>query len=153
SFAYVGIYWNNHHHLMQACDRVDGRTLWANLHLLFWLSLTPFVTGWVGATSFATWPVAAYGFVLLMSGIAYFLLTLALIRLHGQESVIAYALGRDFKGKISMAMYALAIPLAFVEPWISCAIYAAVAVMWIAPDPRISSTIAHCEESESAAEE
>ena len=145
SFAYVGIYWNNHHHLMQACDKVDGRILWANQHLLFWLSLTPFVTSWVGKTDFAACPVAAYGFVLFMAGVAYWLLTIALVHLHGGDSLIGVALGRDFKGKLSLVLYALAIPLAFVEPWISCAIYALVAVMWIVPDPRISATIEKCE--------
>ena len=144
SFAYVGIYWNNHHHLMQACDKVDGRTLWANQHLLFWLSLTPFVTSWVGKTDFAAWPVAAYGFVLFMAGVAYWLLTIALVHLHGKGSLLGVALGRDFKGKLSLVLYAAAIPLAFVEPWISCAIYGGVAVMWIVPDPRIAATIEKC---------
>jgi uncharacterized membrane protein len=142
SFAYVGIYWNNHHHMLQACDKVDGRCMWANQHLLFWLSLIPFVTSWVGKTP---WPVAAYGFVLFMAGVAYWLLTIALVHLHGADSLLGIALGRDVKGKLSLVLYAAAIPLAFVEPWISCAIYGGVAVMWIVPDPRISATIEKCE--------
>jgi uncharacterized membrane protein len=157
SFAYVGIYWNNHHHMMQACDKVDGRTLWANQHLLFWLSLVPFVTSWVGKTDFAAWPVAAYGFVLFMAGVAYRLLAMSLVHLHGPDSLLGIALGRDVKGKLSLVLYAAALPLAFVEPWISCAIYGAVAVMWIVPDPRISATIEKCEAAheggESAADE
>ena len=119
--------------------------MWANLHLLFWLSLTPFVTSWVGKTDFAAWPVAAYGFVLFMAGVAYWLLTIALVQLHGRDSLIGVALGRDVKGKMSLVLYALAIPLAFLEPWISCGIYGFVAVMWIVPDPRISATIEKCE--------
>ena len=114
SFIYLAIYWNNHHHLLQAIKHVDGRVLWANLHLLFWLSLFPFVTGWMGETQFAPRPVALYGTVLLLAAVAYYILTRALISLHGRDSVLASAVGRDFKGKISVVIYAVAIPLSFV---------------------------------------
>ena len=137
SFIFLGIYWNNHHHLLQAIKRVDGRVLWANLHLLFWLSLTPFVTAWMGENHFAAWPVALYGIVLLSSAIAYTILVRVLIAVHGQDSVIAMAVGDDFKGKISLAIYIVAIPLSFVNSWISGALYAAVAVIWLVPDRRI----------------
>jgi uncharacterized membrane protein len=120
---------------------VDGRVLWANLYLLFWLSLTPFVTAWMGENRFAAWPVALYGVVLLMAAIAYFILTRALIALHGRESVLAAAVGRDRKGKVSILIYAAAIPLAFVNSWISCALYVLVAVMWLIPDRRIEKTL------------
>jgi uncharacterized membrane protein len=142
SFVFLGIYWSNHHHLLQATQHVDGRVLWANLHLLFWLSLTPFVTGWMGENEFAAWPVALYGGVLLCSAVAYFILTRALIALHGNESVLAMAIGRDFKGKISVVIYAVAIPLAFVNAWIACGLYVLVAVMWLVPDRRIEKTLA-----------
>lgn len=115
SFVFLGIYWNNHHHLLQAVERVDGRILWANLHLLFWLSLVPFGTNWIGDTSFAATPVALYGTILLFAALAYYLLTRALIAHHGQESLLATAVGRDFKGKISLVIYAAGIPLAFVS--------------------------------------
>ena len=141
SFVFLGIYWSNHHHLVQAVKHVDGRVLWANLHLLFWLSLTPFVTGWMGENRFAAWPVALYGTVLLFAAIAYFILARALISLHGTDSVLATALGRDFKGKISMVIYLAAIPLAFVKSWFACALYVLVAVMWLVPDRRIEKTI------------
>lgn len=141
SFAFLGIYWNNHHHLLQAIDRVDGRVLWANMHLLFWLSLIPFVTGWMGENHFARWPVALYGIVLLFAAIAYFILTRALVALHGEDSHLAAAVGRDAKGKISVGIYALAIPLAFVWPWMSCALYVLVAVMWLIPDRRIEKRL------------
>jgi len=141
SFVFLGIYWNNHHHLLQAVKHVDGRVLWANLHLLFWLSLTPFVTGWMGENNFAAWPVALYGAVLLMAGIAYFILTRALISLHGRDSVLANALGGDVKGKVSLVIYMAAIPLAFVSPWISCALYVLVEVLWLVPDRRIEKTL------------
>ena len=142
SFLFIGIYWNNHHHLMQAVEHVDGRVLWANLHLLFWLSLTPFVTAWIGETRFASWPVALYGLVLLLSGIAYYILTLALLSIHSSDSVLAKALGRDFKGKISMAIYLVAIPLAFLRPWLAYTIYMFVALIWLVPDRRIEKTVA-----------
>jgi uncharacterized membrane protein len=141
SFVFLGIYWSNHHHLLQAVKHVDGRVLWANLHLLFWLSLTPFVTAWMGENRFAAWPVALYGTVLLFAAIAYFILARALISLHGRDSVLATALGRDFKGKISMVIYLAAIPLAFVRSWFACALYVLVAVMWLVPDRRIEKTI------------
>jgi TMEM175 potassium channel family protein len=141
SFIFLGIYWNNHHHLFQAIEKVDGRVLWANLHLLFWLSLIPFVTGWMGENRFATQPVALYGMVLLFAAIAYFILTRVLLSLHGKESVIAAALGSDFKGKVSLVIYLAAIPLAFVAAWIACALYVFVAAMWLTPDPRIEKTI------------
>lgn len=141
SFIYLGIYWNNHHHLLQAVGRVNGRILWANMHLLFWLSLVPFVTNWMGENHFAKLPVALYGVVLLMAACAYFILTRALLSHHGKESTLAVALGRDFKGKISIVFYVVAIPLAFVSPWLACAIYILVAVMWLIPDRRIEKTL------------
>ena len=141
SFVYLGIYWNNHHHLIQAVQHVNGRVLWANLHLLFWLSLVPFVTNWMGDNHFAAWPVALYGVVLVFAGIAYFILSRALIALHGSQSTIAKALGNDFKGKISVALYLVAIPLAFVYTWIACGVYFFVAIMWLIPDRRIEKTL------------
>ena len=141
SFIFLGIYWNNHHHLLQAIKHVDGRVLWANLHLLFWLSLIPVVTGWMGENEFASWPVALYGVVMLGAAVAYFILTRALIALHGRDSVLATALGRDFKGKVSVAIYAAAIPLSFVNSLSACALYVLVAVMWLSPDRRIEKTI------------
>src|SRR5437899_6944899 len=115
SFVFLGIYWSNHHHLLQVVSHVNGRVLWANLHLLFWLSLTPFVTNWMGENQFAAWPVALYGTVLLFAAIAYFILVRSLLALHGKDSTLATALGRDFKGKVSMVIYLVAIPLAFVK--------------------------------------
>ena len=141
SFVFLGIYWSNHHHLLQSIKHVDGRILWANLHLLFWLSLTPFVTGWVGASHFAALPVALYGGVLLLAAIAYFILTRALISLHGRDSVLATAMGRDFKGKISIVIYAAAIPLAFMGPLYSISLYVLVAIMWLVPDRRIEKVL------------
>ena len=143
SYAYLGIYWNNHHHLLQAIKHVDGRVLWANLHLLFWLSLVPFVTGWMGETHFAARPVALYGTVLLLAAVAYYILTRTLISLHGRDSVLASAVGRDFKGKVSVVIYTVAILLAFVNSWLACALYVLVAVMWLIPDRRIERTLAH----------
>jgi uncharacterized membrane protein len=139
SFVHVGIYWNNHHHLLQAAKTVNGLTLWANLHLLFWLSLVPLVTNWLGASHFATGPVIAYGAVLLASGFAYFLLAQALIGLHGSESALATALGSDFKGIISVVLYALALPAALIHPWISCGVYCLVAAIWLVPDRRFEA--------------
>ena len=141
SFIFLGIYWSNHHHLLQAVKHVDGRVLWANLHLLFWLSLIPFVTAWMGENHFAAWPVALYGVVLLGSAISYTILTVVLVDLHGSDSVLAVAMGRDFKGKISIVAYLLAIPLAFVNAWFAGALYVAVAIMWLAPDRRIEKTL------------
>jgi uncharacterized membrane protein len=142
SFVFVGIYWNNHHHLLQAVRQVNGRVLWANLHLLFWLSLTPFVTAWMGETYFGDWPVAAYGVVLLLSGFAYSILTRVLIAQHGKESALAIAVGRDHKGNLSILIYAVAIPVSFVEAHVACGLYALVALMWLIPDRRIESALA-----------
>jgi len=141
SFVFLGIYWSNHHHLLQAIKHVDGRVLWANLHLLFWLSLTPFVTAWMGENHFAPWPVALYGFVLLFSAIAYFILTKVLLAVHGKDSLLAAALGGDFKGQISLVIYGVAILLSFVATWVSCALYVLVAIMWLVPDKRIEKSI------------
>ena len=141
SFVFLGIYWSNHHHLLQVAEHVNGSVLWANLHLLFWLSLTPFVTNWMGENQFAAWPVALYGLVMLCAAIAYFILVRTLLSLHGLESVLATALGRDFKGKISIVIYFVAIPLAFVRSWLACALYVFVAIMWLVPDRRIERTV------------
>lgn len=141
SFVLLGIYWNNHHHLLQATRHVDGRVLWANMHLLFWLSLIPFVTGWMGENRFSAWPVALYGMVHFFSGIAYLILTRALIALHGKDSVLAIAIGRDFKGMVSAVILMLAIPLAFFQAWLSCAMYVLLAIMWLVPDRRIEKTL------------
>jgi uncharacterized membrane protein len=142
SFVNLGIYWNNHHHLLQATHAVNGRVLWANLHLLFWLSLFPFATAWIGENHFAAWPVAAYGVVLLLAAMAYFVLVRALIALHGRDSTLATAIGNDFKGKISPLLYATAIPLAFVNSRVAFGIYVLVAIIWIVPDPRIEKRLA-----------
>lgn len=142
SFVFLGIYWNNHHHLFQAVRHVDGRVLWANLHLLFWLSLIPFVTAWMGENEFATWPVALYGVNLLFAAIAYFFLTQALLARHGRDSVLAAALGEDFKGKVSVVIYLAAIPLAFVNSWLAGGLYVLVAIIWLVPDRRIEKTLA-----------
>jgi TMEM175 potassium channel family protein len=141
SFVFLGIYWNNHHHLFQLVHHVNGKILWANLHLLFWLSLIPFVTGWMGENHFASWPVALYGIVLLFSGVAYFILTRILVSHHGSDSKLATALGRDFKGKISVVIYALAIPLSFINAVYACALYVVVAIMWLIPDPRLEKSL------------
>jgi uncharacterized membrane protein len=141
SFVYIGIYWNNHHHLLHATQRVNGATLWANLHLLFWLSLIPFTTAWMGENHFESWPVAVYGIVLFLAATAYFLLTRALLNLHGKESALATSIGRDWKGKISIAVYAAAIPLAFVQPWIAGVGYIVVAIGWLIPDRRIERRV------------
>ncbi len=141
SFVFIGIYWNNHHHLFHAVHRVNGATLWANLHLLFWLSLAPFVTAWVGGSHFATLPVAAYGGVLLGSACAYYILTRMLLRTHGKDSTLAKALGTDVKGRISLAIYVVAIALAFAQPLISCLLYVLVAVIWLCPDPRFERLV------------
>jgi TMEM175 potassium channel family protein len=141
SFVFVGIYWNNHHHMLHAAERINGVALWANLHLLFWLSLVPFVTGWMGENHFATIPTAAYGLVLLMAAVAYTILARALIRHHGPESRLARAFGSDLKGWISLAMYVVAIPLAFHEEWMSYALYIAVALLWLVPDKRMEAAV------------
>jgi uncharacterized membrane protein len=142
SFVFLGIYWSNHHHLLQATQHVDGRVLWANLHLLFWLSLIPFVTAWMGENEFAAWPVAAYGVVMFFAAVAYFILTRALLALHGSTSVLATALGRDFKGKVSIVIYLVAIPFAFQNSRLAATLYVLVAVMWLVPDRRIEKTLA-----------
>jgi uncharacterized membrane protein len=141
SFVYLGIYWNNHHHMLHAVSQVSGPILWANLHLLFWLSLVPFVTGWMGENHFAPLPVALYGLVLIMAAIAYYILSRVLIRHHGRDSVLAKAVGKDFKGKISVAIYAVAIPLSFLNQWIAFGLYIFVALIWFIPDRRIERTL------------
>jgi uncharacterized membrane protein len=143
SFIYVGIYWNNHHHMLHAVQHVNGRALWANMHLLFWLSLVPFVTGWANENLPASLPVALYGVVLLMAGVSYYILERVLIAGHGKESSLAQAMGKDFKGLASVLIYAVAIGFAFVNAWISCALYVLVAVIWFIPDPRIERTVPH----------
>jgi uncharacterized membrane protein len=137
SFVYLAIYWNNHHHLLQVVERINGAVLWANMHLLFWLSLVPVTTEWMSANARASAPVAAYGIVQLGAGVAYFLLTRALLAVHPADSRLAQALGRDWKGKLSVVAYAVGVSLAFVEPWLGIAIYIAVAVVWLVPDRRI----------------
>ena len=141
SFIYLGIYWNNHHHLFQVVERVDGRILWANLNLLFWLSLISFVTAWMGENGFAAWPMALYGIVLLMAGFAYYILTRALLAVHAADSVLAQALSRDFKERLSMLVYLAAIPLAFVRPWLAGGLYVLVAIMWLMPDRRMERVV------------
>jgi len=141
SFVFVAIYWNNHHHLFQAVKQVDGRVLWANAHLLFWLSLVPFVTSWMGENHFAPVPVALYGAVLLFAGVAYYILTRVLLAIHGPDSTLASALGADLKGKISLLIYLVAVPIAFVAPWMAGALYVTVAIIWLVPDRRIEKTV------------
>jgi len=142
SFIYIGIYWNNHHHLLHATQQVSGPIMWANLHLLFWQSLIPFVTGWMGENHFAALPTALYGFVLLMAAVAYLILQTAIILKQGRDSLLAGAFGRDFKGKLSLACYVLAIGLAFVNRWLAGALYVLVAMMWLIPDRRIERVLA-----------
>jgi TMEM175 potassium channel family protein len=137
SFIYLGIYWSNHHHLFQAAEEVTGGILWANLYLLFWLSLFPFTTDWVGESHLAPTPTAIYGFVLLMAAIAYYILERAIIAKEGRESLLAQAIGRDWKAKLSLVLYFAAVPLAFVIPWIAGGLYVLVALLWLIPDPRI----------------
>jgi uncharacterized membrane protein len=141
SFVNLGIYWNNHHHMLHATHHVDGGVLWANLHLLFWLSLVPFVTGWMGENHFAATPTALYGVVLLMAAIAYYILQRRIVQCNGRDSVLAKALGTDYKGKLSPVMYMLAIPAAFVREWIAYALYVLVALVWLVPDPRIERAV------------
>jgi len=141
SFIFVGIYWNNHHHLWQVVETVSGPVLWANLHLLFWLSLVPFVTAWMGENHFAAAPVAVYGCVLLGAGTAYYIMTRVLLASHARDSLLARALGRDFKGRISIALYVVAIAVAFVLPWLAGALYGLVAVIWLVPDRRIEKVL------------
>ena len=137
SFIYIGIYWNNHHHMLHTVNHVNGRTLWANTHLLFWLSLVPFATDWMGENHFTALPVAVYGIVLFMAGFAYYILLHTLIRLHGKDSLLARAIGSDRKGIISVTVYAIGIAISFVAPGIALTLYAAVAGMWLIPDTRI----------------
>ena len=142
SFIYVGIYWNNHHHLFQAASHVKGSVLWANLHLLFWLSLLPFVTGWMGENHFGLQPVVVYGFVLIMAAVAYYILVRTLLACHDADAPLAAAIGSDFKGKISVLGYAIGIGLAFINPWLGVALYALVALLWLCPDRRIEKKLA-----------
>src|SRR6059036_3254445 len=144
SFIYLGIYWNNHHHLFQATEEVSGGILWANLHLLFWLSLFPFTTAWMGENHLAATPTAVYGCVLLMAAIAYYVLQRAIIAREGRESLLAQAVGKDRKGKLSPLLYVAAIPLAFVSSWIAAGLYAFVALLWLIPDPRIERELEKC---------
>ena len=141
SFVFLGIYWNNHHHLFLVTERLNGKILWANLHLLFWLSLVPFVTGWMGENHFAPVPTAVYGVVLLLCGVAFTILTTTIVAAQGRDSTLAVALGKDVKGKASLLLYASAIPLAFVNEAISDALYVLVALMWLVPDRRIESRL------------
>ena len=146
SFIYVGIYWNNHHHMLHACGKVSGSILWANLHLLFWLSLIPFTTEWMGDNPFNPAPTAFYGFVLFMSGVAYVVLQSLIIKVAGTDSVLKEAVGRDWKGKASMLLYLTAIACAFWIPWVSHVIFVSVALLWLIPDRRIERTLAQEEE-------
>jgi uncharacterized membrane protein len=141
SYVFLGIYWNNHHHMLHAAERVNGKVLWANLHLLFWLSLTPFVTGWLGQNHFAPVPTALYGCVLLMAAISYTVLQTLLVAEHGPESRLALAIRKDLKGKLSMALYAIGIAFAFINQWVSDALYVAVAAWWLVPDRRIEKRL------------
>ena len=141
SFVFIGIYWNNHHHLMHAAERITGGVLWANLHLLFWLSLVPFATGWMGRNDFAPLPTATFGVVLLLSAIAYTILVQVLIAAQGPHSKLKEAIGSDGKGYLSLAMYAIAIPLAFTNRWVAYALYVAVALIWLIPDRRIERRV------------
>lgn len=141
SFVYLGIYWNNHHHMLQATDRVNGLILWANLHLLFWLSLIPFTTAWMGQNHFAAVPTAAYGIDLLAAALAYYALQKTITRDQGEESLLATAVGRDLKGKVSPLLYASGIGLSFLNDWLAVAVYAGVALMWLVPDRRLERTI------------
>jgi uncharacterized membrane protein len=142
SFVYVGIYWNNHHHMLHACTTVTGAILWANLHLLFWLSLFPFTTGWVGENHFTTVPTVLYGLVLLMAAIAYYLLQQAIIRAQGQDSLLKQAVGRDWKGKLSPVLYIVAIVATLRSSWISQAVFVIAALIWLIPDRRIEKHLA-----------
>jgi uncharacterized membrane protein len=145
SFLYLGIYWNNHHHMLYVAHRVNGAILWANLHLLFWLSLVPFVTSWMGENHLAPAPTAAYGVILLMAGIAYLLVQGAILRQEGPASTLALAVGHDRKGKLSLLLYALAIPTAFLRPWMAATLYVAGAMMWLVPDRRIERSLSQAE--------
>jgi len=137
SFIYIAIYWNNHHHLLHTIQKINGSILWANNNLLFWLSLVPFATAWSGENHFTALPVALYGMVLLMAAVAYYILTMTIIAAHGKDSVLAQAIGKDYKGKISVVLYVVAVPLALLNSFVALGVYAAVAVMWLIPDSRI----------------
>ncbi|HEY2154839.1 MAG TPA: TMEM175 family protein, partial [Isosphaeraceae bacterium] len=149
SFVYIGIYWSNHHHMLQTTRRISGAILWANLHLMFWLSLVPFTTGWMGENNFAPPPVALYGFVMLMAAIAYYILQLTMLRVPGGNPILASALGSDWKGKLSPVAYVAAIPLSFANRWAACALYVLVAVVWLIPDRRIERALASHGQSKS----
>ncbi len=141
SFIYVGIYWNNHHHMFQVVQRVDGRVLWANMHLLFWLSLIPVTTAWIDEAGLSAWPAALYGVVLLMAAVAWFIMTRALLAIHDADSALARALGRDAKGKVSLVIYLAAIALSFVVPWLAAALYVLAALIWLIPDRRMEKIV------------
>jgi uncharacterized membrane protein len=145
SFIYIGIYWNNHHHMLHAVTHINGRVMWANMHLLFWLSLVPFASGWMGENNFTQLPVAVYGIVLFMNALAYYILSQSLIKLHGRNSTLATAIGKDAKGILSAILYLLAIVIAFFNAWISLSIYTLVAIVWFIPDQRIERKISNDE--------
>jgi uncharacterized membrane protein len=141
SFIYIGIYWNNHHHLMHVVTKVSGAVLWSNIHLLFWLSLVPFATAWMGENHFSKWPVILYGLILLMAGFAYYILSQCLLKMHGKNSTLAQAIGKDRKGIISLILYIIGIACSFINPWIGFSIYVIVAAIWFIPDRRIEKKI------------
>jgi uncharacterized membrane protein len=146
SFINIGIYWNNHHHLMHAVEQLNGKVMWANMHLLFWLSLIPFGSGWMGENNFSLWPVVVYGVILSMSGVAYFLLVRSLISIHNNDSILAKAVGKDSKGKLSVLLYLAGVGLAFINPYLGFAMYVVVAAIWFVPDRRIEEKIEEVEE-------
>lgn len=148
SFIYIGIYWNNHHHLMQVAHKVSGKVLWSNIHLLFWLSLVPFATAWMGENHFSKWPVILYGVVLMMAGVAYYILAQCLISIHGKDSALKQALGKDKKGIISIVLYIVGICCTFISPWIGFLIYVVVAAIWFIPDRRIEKKADHEEHTD-----
>ena len=141
SFIYIGIYWNNHHHMLQSVHKVNGTALWANMHLLFWLSLVPFATAWMGENHFSQWPIIVYGFILLMAAIAYYVLSICLINLHGKESTFAKALGKDYKGIASLVLYILGISISFINHWFGFSMYVLVAIIWFIPDRRFEKQL------------
>lgn len=141
SFIYIGIYWNNHHHLMHAVHKVTGAVLWSNIHLLFWLSLVPFATAWMGENHFSKWPVILYGFILLMAGVAYYILAHCLTSVHGKDSLLAAAIGKDQKGIASVILYIIGIACSFINPWLGFSLYVVVAIIWFIPDRRIEKKI------------
>lgn len=143
SFIYIGIYWNNHHHMMLVAKHVDGKVMWANMHLLFWLSLVPFGSGWMGENHFSLWPVVVYGIIMAMAGVAYYFLVRSLIRLHGKDSTLAAAVGKDQKGILSVVIYIIGIALSFINPWIGFSAYTLVAGIWFLPDRRIEKKLEH----------